>query len=164
MEQKKKAFRLHLNLFDAIVILAALCAGTLLLWSQFKAETPAAASGTQPVRYTIRMMKTIPGTGDLVQAGDTLIDAVKNFELGSVVSAETVPAYDITMDKEIHSYVNVEVPDREDVYIVIDGAAVISDEAVTLSSGYEIRVGEPVYLRGPGYLGSGKIHAIERGE
>lgn len=164
MEQNKKAFRLHLNLFDGIVILVALGVAAILLWSQLKPAVSEVGSDTQPIRYTIRMMKAVPGTGEMVQDGQILYDAVKNFELGSVVSAETVQAYDLAVDNETHSYVNVEVPDKEDIYIVMDSTAVISDEAVTLSSGFAIRVGETLYLRGPGYLGTGRIHAIERGE
>ena len=164
MEQKKKAFRLRLNLFDGIVILAALAVGGILVWSQLNADASAVNANAQPIRYTIRMQKTVPGTGEMIQSGQILYDTIKNYELGSVVSAETVQAYDLTVDNETHSYVNVEVPGKEDIYIVVDSTAVITEEAITLDGGYEIRVGEPVYLRGPGYLGSGKIHAIERGE
>lgn len=164
MEQNKKAFRLHLNLFDGMVILAALVVGGILMWSQLKPETSVVDPDTQPIRYTIRMLKTVPGTGEMVEDGQILYDTTKNFELGSVVSSETVQAYDLTVNNETHSYVNVEVPNKEDIYIVLDSTAVITEEAVTLSSGFTIRVGETLYLRGPGYLGTGRIHAIERGE
>ena len=38
------------------------------------------------------------------------------------------------------------------------------DEKIVLGSGYEVRVGEKIYVRGPGYLGSGEVYAIERGD
>lgn len=162
--ENKKAFRLHLNLFDGIVILLALVVAAVLLWTQLKPSAPAAAPAAEKVQYTIVLKKTVPGTGAQVQAGDALVDSVKNFELGNVVSCETVPAQDFAVDTENACYVLAEVPNKEDVYITVESNAVISDAAVTVGSGYEIRVGEAIYVRGPGYLGSGTVYAIERGE
>ena len=164
MEQNKKGFRLHLNLFDAIVILAALGVAGVLLWSQLKPAAPTAAPAAQKVQYTIVLQKTVPGTGEQVQAGDRLVDTVKNYELGNVVSAETVPAQDFAIDTENGCYVLADVPGKEDVYITVESSAVISDDAVTVGSGYAVRVGDDIYVRGPGYLGSGRVYAIERGE
>lgn len=162
--ENKKAFRLHLNLFDGIVILLALVVAAVLLWTQLKPSAPAAAPAAEKIQYTIVLKKTVPGTGAQVQVGDALEDTIKNYSLGSVVSSETVPAQDFAVDTENECFVLAEVPNKEDVYITVESNAVISDTAVTVGSGYEIRVGEAIYVRGPGYLGSGTVYAIERGE
>ena len=162
--ENKKAFRLHLNLFDGIVILLALVVAAVLLWTQLKPSVPAAAPAAEKIQYTIVLKKTVPGTGAQVQVGDALEDTIKNYSLGSVVSSETVPAQDFAVDTENECFVLAEVPNKEDVYITVESNAVISDTAVTVGSGYEIRVGEAIYVRGPGYLGSGTVYAIERGE
>lgn len=162
--ENKKAFRLHLNLFDGIVIVAALAVAAVLLWTQLKPAAPTAAPTSEKVQYTIVLQKTVPGTGAQVKAGDALIDAVKNYELGNVVSSETVPAQDFAIDTENGCYVLADVPGKEDVYITVESSAVVSDEAVTVGSGYAVRVGDDIYVRGPGYLGSGRVYAIERGE
>ncbi len=164
MEQNKKAFRLHLNLFDGVVILAALAVGAFLLWSQLKPADSPVAPAAQKIQYTVVLKKTVPGTGAQVEVGDPLIDAVKNFDLGRVVSAETCPAQDVALDTENATYVMTDVPEKEDVYITVESSAVVSDEMITLGSGYVVRVGEVIYVRGPGYLGSGTVYAIERGE
>ncbi len=163
MEQNKKNFRLRLNLFDAIVIAAALLVGGILLWMQMKPAAPAAAPAAEKIRFTIVLQKTVPGTGSKINAGDLLVDTIKNYEIGNVVAVETVPAQDFAMDQENRCYVLTEVPDKEDIYITMESSAVITDEAVTVGTGYTLRVGEWVYARGPGYLGSGKVYAIERG-
>ena len=164
MEQKNKAFRLHLNLFDAIVILVAVLVAAVLLWTQLKPAAPATAPAAEKIQYTIVLKKTVPGTGEQVEVGDALIDAVKNYELGTVLSSEAVPATDLAVDSEQKAYVTAEIPGKEDVYITVESSAVIGDEAVNVGSGYQLRVGEDIYVRGPGYLGSGKVYAIERGE
>ena len=162
--ENKKAFRLHLNLFDGIVILAALGVAAVLLWSQLKPSAPAAAPAAEKIQYTIVLKKTVPGTGAQVKVGDALEDTIKNYSLGNVVSSETVPAQDFAVDTENDRFVLVEVPGKEDIYITVESSAVISDDAVTVGSGYAVRVGDDIYVRGPGYLGSGTVYAIERGE
>lgn len=163
MEQNK---RFRLNLFDGIVILLALAVAAVLLYMQMK---PAAASGqagtpaAATMQYTVRLLKTIPGTGDLIQPGDKLRDVVKNYDIGTVVSATVLPATDSIINEDTGSYITAQIPGYEDVDIVIETTATYGDEAVTVGSGYEVRVGDEIFVRGPGYLGSGEVWAIERG-
>lgn len=164
MEQNNKAFRLHLNLFDTVVILAALAVAAFLLWTQMKPADTAVIPEAERIQYTIVLRKTVPGTGAQVETGDSIVDAVKNFGLGKVISAEVVPAQDFAIDTENQAYVLTDVPNKEDVYITVESSATVTDEAVTLGSGYIVRVGQDIYVRGPGYLGSGRVYAIERGE
>ena len=163
MEANNRKFRLRLNLFDAIVIVLALAAGALLLWNRFK-PSQTSAPAAQSIQYTIRLKRVQPGVGDLIQAGDTLVDTVKNYELGQVVSCQVTPAAQVIRDDGAQTYVKAEIPGYEDLYIVLKSSASISDEKILLDSGYQIRVGESVYARGPGYFGSGEVYAIERGE
>lgn len=162
MEQNNHKFRLRLNLFDCAVILIALVAAGFLLWNRFK-PTPAAIPDSERVRYTICLQKVIAGVGDRVEAGDQLVDAVKNFSLGSVVSVEVRPATDSIIDEGQRRYVTTEIPGYEDLLIQVESTATITEEKVLVGSGYAIHVGEDIYVRGPGYLGSGEVYAIERG-
>ena len=166
MERNEGRFRLKVNLFDGIVILLALAVAAVLLWSQLK---PAASGGetagpaASTMHYTVRLLKTIPGTGALVQPGDALRDVVKNYDLGTVVSATVLPATDSIINEDTHSYVTAEIPGYEDVEIVIESKATYDSEAVLVGGGYDIRVGDEIFVRGPGYLGSGEVWAMERG-
>ncbi len=165
MERNEGRFRLKLNLFDGIVILIALAVAAVLLWTRMKpaAAAPEGAPASATTQYTIRLQKTLPGTGDLIKAGDRLVDVVKNFELGTVVSAAAMPATDSIINEEEKSYVTAEIPGYEDVDIVVEANVTYGEEKVLVGSGYELRVGEKIYVRGPGYLGSGEVYAIERG-
>ena len=161
MEQKK--FRLKLNLFDGIVLLLAVAVAAFLLWRTMK---PAVAIQSDPsvistVRYTIRFQRWAPGVADLVEAGDQLADNVKNYEVGHVVSAQTVPARMQVLDLESRRYVWTEVDGFEDVLVTVEAPCSVNSEAITVGGGYEVRVGEMGYFRGEGYMGSGRIVAIE---
>ena len=163
MEQNKGRFRLKLNLFDMIVILLAVAVGAVLLWSRLK---PAASGATGPsasaMEYTIRLQKVREGTGALIHQGDALEDVVKNYALGQVVSVTVMPATSSIVNEETETYVTAQIPGYEDVELVVSSTAVYGEEKITLGSGYELRVGQKIYVRGPGYLGSGEVWAIER--
>lgn len=108
MEPNKPKFRFRLNLFDSIVLVLALAVGAFLVWSAIKpaaapAEGAVSAAGT--VQYTIRFQKMIQGVSERIKPGDQLVDTVKNYELGTVVSVETVPAQALIQDHEDKAFV-----------------------------------------------------------
>ena len=161
MEEKK--FRLKLNLFDGIVLLAALAVAAFLLWRMVGPELPVQSDPavTSTVRYTVRFRRWMPGTSHVIEAGDRVIDNIKNFEMGHVVSAEAVPALSQTLDIWNYHYVWMELDGFEDVLVTIESPCTVTDAAITVGGGYELRVGETSYIKGEGYMGSGPIVAIE---
>lgn len=165
MESNTPKFRLRLNLFDGIVLVLALAVGALLLWSALKPAAPAGdapAANTATIRYTVRFQKWLEGTGALVEEGDKLVDNIKNYELGQVVSAEVVPAMSLQLDVNSRQYVQTTIPGYEDVLVTVEAPCTVTDEAITLGGGYVLRVGGVAYIRGEGYMASGPIIAMER--
>ncbi len=160
MEQNNAKFRLRLNLFDCIVILLALALGGLLLWRQMR---PAAeVQEAEKVRYTIVLKQALEGTGELVHPGDALVDSVKNYQLGQAVDSWTEPATKSIVDEDARAYVTATIPGYEDVYIQVESTATITDEKVLVGGGYTLMVDDEIFVRGPGYIGSGRVYAIER--
>ena len=163
MEQNTPKFRLKLNLFDGIVILLALVAGGLMLWTALKPQAPAPAGSiaSSDVRYTIRFRRWAPGSSGAVKAGDKIADNIKNCEVGQVVSVQAVPALAQVPDQNSRRWVWAELEGFEDVLVTVESPCVISDDAITIGGGYQVRVGTVGYFRGEGYMGSGPIVAIE---
>jgi len=164
MEQNSPKFRLRLNLFDGIILVLALAAGAFLLWSTFKpaASAPGSTASASTVRYTVRFQRWIEGTSSLVQPGGSLVDNIKNFEMGSVVSSQSVPAQSLQLNHGERRYVLATAPGYEDVLVTVESPCTITDEAITLGGGYALRVGAIAYIRGEGYMASGPIISIER--
>ena len=165
MEQNTPKFRLRLNLFDGIVLVLALAVGAFLLWSAMKpaaapAEGETASAST--VRYTVRFQKWFEGASALIEPGDKLVDNIKNYELGTVVSSEVIPAQSLQLDHQSRQYVLADIPGYEDVLVTVEAPCTTSDEAITLGGGYALRVGSVAYIRGEGYMASGPIISIER--
>lgn len=166
MESNTPKFRLKFNLFDTIVLVLVLLVGAVLLWTALKpnptasGDDPAASSAS--LRYVIQFSQWREGTGTLVQPGDTLIDNIKNFQLGTVVSAEIRPCQLLLPDEETRSHVLSEVSGYEDVFVTVESPYTSSDSDTIVDNGYSLRVGATVYLRGNGYMATGIITSIER--
>lgn len=161
MEQKK--FRLRLNLFDGIVLVLALAVGAFLLWNAMKPQIPdeAAPASTSSVRYTVRLQKCIPGTSELIQLKDQVADNIKNYVVGKVAAVEAVPCRRRVMDEENLRKVWAETDQFEDILLTLESPCQITDSAIILDGGYELRVGSTAYLRGLGYMGAGPVVSIE---
>ena len=156
MEPNKPKFRFRLNLFDSIVLVLALAVGAFLVWSAIKpaaapAEGAVSAAGT--VQYTIRFQKMIQ-----------LVDTVKNYELGTVVSVETVPAQALIQDHEDKAFVLAGIEGYEDALVTVEAPYTEGEDSLLLGGGFKLRVGVTAYVRGSGYMGSGPVVSIERGE
>lgn len=48
------------------------------------------------------------------------------------------------------------------MYITVESTCTDSGEALLLDGGYDFRVGQTTYVRGPGYMGSGPVTEIVR--
>ena len=163
MEQNTQKFRLKLNLFDGIVLVLAVAVAAFLLWRAMKpaVQVPMDPSVTSTVRYTVRFQRWFPGTSGVVQPDDQIADNIKNYEVGKVVSVETVPSRVQVVDEEERRWVWTELEGMEDVLVTIEAPCTITNAAITVGGGYEIRVGSSGYFRGEGYMGSGPIVAVE---
>ena len=163
MEQNERKFRLKLNLFDGILLVLALAAAAFLLWRELRpaALTQPDAAVTTTVRYTIRFQQWAPGTSGIIQEGDRLADNVKNYEVGQVVSAQAAPAVIQVADDKSRRWVWAGLEGFEDVLVTVEAPCVVSDAAITVGGGYEVRTGTIGYFRGEGYMGSGPIVAVE---
>ena len=163
MEQNTPKFRFKLNLFDGIVILLAAAVAAFLLW---RAVRPAVSvqpdrAAASTVRYTVRFQQWEPGSSKAIGEGDRIFDNIKNYEAGRVVSAEAIPATSQALDIWSNRYVWMEVEGFEDVLVTIESPCEVTDAAITVGGGYELRVGGSCFLKGEGYMGSGPIVAIE---
>ena len=163
MEQNTPKFRLRLNLFDAIVLVVVLLAGAVLVWFGLRSSGSEAASPTtRTVQYTVLFQRIREGNSALIEAGDPLVDTVRNYNLGTVVSTRVEPATYQVLNQETQTYVDAVLEGYEDVYVTVESACTVGDDSLVLDGGYEFRVGQVTYIRGPGYMGSGPITEIVR--
>lgn len=160
MEQKKFKISIFDVIILAVVLLAA--AAVLLVFRPGKA-TVTAPTGT-PTEYTVELAKMPAGSGELVQAGDSVSDGARNYAIGTVVSAETVPYTYQSTDETTGTVQNVPLDRYENVRVTIRANLSPSSKGLATADGYVVTVGTQVHLSGPCYAGTGYVIAIERGE
>lgn len=161
---KETKFRLRLNLFDSIILLLILLAGAFTLWNfiQKKQNAHVVPTEAQTIEYTIRFKGSLPETIDMISVGDKLTDSVKNFAIGTVVSATQMPATMYVLDEENQIMKDAPLPDRIDIDIVVSCQVTVSDSQLLLDGGFVLRANEEIYVRGPGYFGVGFVTTIDR--
>lgn len=164
MEQNNHKFRLRLNLFDAIILVVILAVGAAAVWFGLRSGGGESSPAAQPVQYTIMFQSMTEGSSELIQPGDPLVDTVKNYQMGNVVSVRAEPAIVQVLDQETKTYVNAVLEGYEDVYVTVESTCTTSSDggALILDGGYDFRVGQTTYVRGPGYMGSGPVTEIVR--
>lgn len=163
MENKKKLR--FINLFDIIVLaLAAGLLAILLLVGRNTGATEPVATNTYTCRYTIELRNMVNNTAELIEVGDTLVDKVKKYDMGKVVSVEVVPTTNQVQNVEDGTIITAEVPGLQNAVIVVEAVASETDTQITVDGGYLVRVGLGISVRGPGYWGTGNIIAVERSE
>ena len=162
MEQNNAKFRLRLNLFDAIVLVVVLAAGAVVAWFGLQSSGSDASPSSRTVQYTVLFQQMEPGSSALIEPGDQLVDTVKNYSLGTVVSVRVEPAVVQVLNQETQTYVDAVLEDYEDVYVTVESTCTENEDALLLDGGYDFRVGQVAYVRGPGYMGSGPVTEIVR--
>lgn len=161
-KQKKHLF----NLFDVIIIGAVLLAAALVLVLKMgsSSDGETVVVETRTVRYAVELTDLYPGTADAINIGDVLVDNIKKYEVGKIVDLEVYPTEKLSKDLETGTYHLVQVPERESVLITLEAECTENDRQILAGGGFEVRGGEGVSLKGPGYTGSGYIYWVERGE
>ncbi|MDR0906259.1 MAG: DUF4330 domain-containing protein [Oscillospiraceae bacterium] len=163
-EQKPVKFKLRVNIFDVIIIVAAIAAGFLLL----RLSNADGGGGTAlnpgtavTARYTLELGNLPVGMPELIKPGDKLTDVILKRAIGSVVSVTSSPYYMTSRDLYTGDMILTAVPEREAAYIIVEIAAIDSGSEVA-AGGFPVRAGTQLTVSGPGYSGVGMIVDVER--
>jgi hypothetical protein len=162
MDGQKSKLRLRFNFFDAVIILAAIGAGFLLLrLTDADGGTALNPGKSVTVNYTLELSNLSEGTAVLIKPGDRLIDVVEKRYVGTVASVEYGP-YSMTSKNSLTGdYILTEVPQRESASVSVTLDAVDNGSEFN-ASGFIPRGGMGMSVTGPGYAGAGLIIDIAR--
>lgn len=173
MEPKKENTRpwWQLTLFDIVIIAIVVVIGAVLVWftgmaggSGSSGEESQGSSTSGTLRYTIELRQMVGESAYLIQEGDALVDGVRKYNMGTVVSVEVGDSITYSHDMENGTYVPVTVPGYLTATVVVESPYTDNGTEIVVDGGYVIRSGVSVQVRGPGYAGSGEILTLERGD
>lgn len=157
---KESKFRLKdlFNLFDIVVLAIAVLLGVVLvLFSR------GAGKEATTVIYTVEFTNMQNGSASLIQPGDSLVDRVKKFDLGKVISVEVGPTYtqiEDLLEGGSHEAVSQTL---QTATVVLEAPATETEQDFLVSGGFLIKIGTSVSAKGPGYSCYGTVLTIEKG-
>lgn len=159
---EKQKVKLRLNLFDAIVLLVVLIVGALVLWQMLDQNSAATTTKTGRLTYQITIKEASGGTSDYIPIGSHLIDAVKNYDLGEILSLEVLPAEKLVLNHDAAMYQKSTLEGYEDIVVELAVDVSQTESALLIDGGYDLRVGDLVYMRGAGYMAAGYVTRMDR--
>ncbi len=159
---ERQKIKIRLNLIDSIILVVVLAVGGYFAWQGLNTHDAVTTVQTQTITYTVLMNEMRAGTGQMVVPGSRLVDSVKNFEMGTVVSAEVITAEKQVLDHENRTYRTSYLEGYEDVYAVVEVDVVDYGTYVEAGGGFRLRAGATVFLRGDGYMAAGYITQVDR--
>ena len=154
MRKRKMKF----NIMDVLILLAVAAVAAVLLYVFVLSEnTPVDSLGGAPttkVTYVVELTGIDDALSDNISVGETLIDAAKKMNIGTIVAVETQPYVYLGKNLTDGTMELTTVDNKSTIYVTVEADATLTGIAYSIS-GYDIYVGEKVYLSLPDFTGTG---------
>lgn len=154
MRKRKMKF----NIMDVLILLAVAAVAAVLLYVFVLGEnTPVDSLGGAPttkITYVVELTGIDDALSDNISVGETLIDAAKKMNIGTIVAVETQPYVYLGKNLTDGTMELTTVDNKSTIYVTVEADATLTGIAYSIS-GYDIYVGEKVYLSLPDFTGTG---------
>lgn len=154
MRKRKMKF----NIMDVLILLAVAAVAAVLLYVFVLSEnTPVDSLGGAPttkITYVVELTGIDDALSDNISVGETLIDAAKKMNIGTIVAVETQPYVYLGKNLTDGTMELTTVDNKSTVYVTVEADATLTGISYSIS-GYDIYVGEKVYLSLPDFTGTG---------
>lgn len=154
MRKRKMKF----NIMDVLILLAVAAVAAVLVYVFVLSEnTPVDSLGGAPttkITYVVELTGIDDALSDNISVGETLIDAAKKMNIGTIVAVETQPYVYLGKNLTDGTMELTTVDNKSTIYVTVEADATLTGIAYSIS-GYDIYVGEKVYLSLPDFTGTG---------
>ena len=154
MRKRKMKF----NIMDVLILLAVAAVAAVLLYVFVLSEnTPVDSLGGAPttkITYVVELTGIDDALSDNISVGETLIDAAKKMNIGTIVAVETQPYVYLGKNLTDGTMELTTVDNKSTIYVTVEADATLTGISYSIS-GYDIYVGEKVYLSLPDFTGTG---------
>lgn len=156
MKQTKK----HPNFFDILIILLVLLVAVA---AYFLSHRDGAAGKEIVTRScTIELMDLDTRMAETVAVGDTVMDNIKNYEIGTVTAVESYPYEVGVVDEAAGVTRQVVSPGRIVLLLTVECDTVETEKEINTVSGYTLRTGTSVSISAGELTAAGYILSLER--
>ena len=154
MRKRKMKF----NIMEVLILLAVAAVAAVLVYVFVLSEnTPVDSLGGTPttkITYVVELTGIDDALSDNISVGETLIDAAKKMNIGTIVAVETQPYVYLGKNLTDGTMELTTVDNKSTIYVTVEADATLTGIAYSIS-GYDIYVGEKVYLSLPDFTGTG---------
>lgn len=154
MRKRKMKF----NIMDVLILLAIAAVAAVLLYVFVFSEHSSAGAlngaQTTKITYVIELTDVDDALSDNISVGETLIDSAKKMNIGTIVAVESQPYVYLGKNVTGGTMELTTVDNKSTVYVTVEADATLAGISYSIS-GYDIYVGEKVYLSLPNFTGTG---------
>lgn len=149
-------------IFDVVLVAVILLLGIFCINVFFSSDSGKSVSATkkQVIRITAEYVDVSSRIDCVPVAGEKVRDSATNTEIGTVVSAKSSPYVAITMDTITGQLVKTPCTDRQNVEIVIEASADMSDKGILINN-INIGLGRTYSFTMPSVIGNCVVRNIE---
>lgn len=159
MEKKEnREFRVNLvDILITIVIAGVITFGAFMLASAFGVDTAEKTDHT--VLYTLQFRGIDPEYADKVAVGDTVVEAAKRFNLGTVTAVSSEPYVKDVFDEATGEMVAAVHPDYITLNVTLTADGYYADGSYYIN-GSKVAVGVDISIHAKNFAGTGYVSAM----
>ena len=159
MEKKEsRTFRVNfVDILITVVIAGVITFGAFMIASAFGVETAEKTEYT--VLYTLQFRGMEPEYADKIAVGDTVVEAAKRFNLGTVTAVSTEPYVKDVFDEETGAMVAATHPDNITMNVTLTADGYYADGSYYIN-GSRVAVGVGISIHAKNFAGTGYVSAM----
>lgn len=159
MEKKEsRAFRVNVvDILITVVIAGVITFGAFMIASAFGVDTAEKTDYT--VLYTLQFRGMEPEYADKIAAGDTVVEAAKRFNLGTVTAVSTEPYVKDVYDEATGEMVAATHPDNITMNVTLTADGYYVDGSYYIN-GSRVAVGVGISVHAKNFAGTGYVSAM----
>lgn len=153
---EKRSFRVNIvDILLTIVIACVIAVAAFMIANAFGVD--ASEKEDLTIEYTIQFRGMMPEFCDNVEVGETVIDAQKRLNLGTVTRVRTEPYTKDVYDEETERMVKATHPEYLTLYITVESPGYLSEEMYYLN-GIKMAVGNGISIHMKNLCATGYIN------
>ncbi len=153
---EKRSFRVNVvDVLLTVVIACVIAVAAFMIANAFGVD--ASAKEDLTIEYTIQFRGMMPEFCDNVEVGETVIDAQKRMNMGTVTRVRTEPFTKDVYDEQIEKMVNATHPEYLTLYITVESPGYLSEEMYYIN-GTKMAVGNGISIHMKNLCATGYIN------
>lgn len=153
---EKRSFRVNIvDVLLTIVIACVIAVAAFMIANAFGVD--ASAKEDLTIEYTIQFRGMMPEFCDNVEVGETVIDAQKRMNMGTVTRVRTEPYTKDVYDEETEMMVNAIHPEYLTLYVTVESPGYLSEQMYYIN-GIKMAVGNGISIHMKNLCATGYIN------